>query len=1035
MIANVLNRTFVLDQIAKIRGNLKSLVDDEMSRSRLLRPEIQLSEDEIRTTNEQLGEAIRREQTWPSGQGNDYLFARGSLGESLSPLDDIAFFSRDPIINIVQSCLEEYITTHPKEHRLAIPGLKPTDVCPVTNISLEQNDESFRFLGEFEPADPGWLSIAVVRAMNLFRKKHPFNLQPPSPYQVPDNFRVLMVGDWGTGLPRAQKIADQMRRIIELRKNDGGVQHVIHLGDVYYSGFEFEYKTRFLPYWPVHPGEPICSWSLNGNHDMYSGGHGYFGTLLEDERFKCQAKSSYFSLKNNFWQIVGLDTAWADARLTDRRGVLADPQTDWLRSVLTYNAGKKVMLLSHHQPFSVYDSNDDILESTAELGDVLATGNVTAWFWGHEHRCMTFEPYNYVSFGRCLGNGGVPVYSTRSAQDPCPLPGQYEFRDRLAGSLEPWGLFAFAELEFRGPECKVRYINENGITFREEFLTSDDARAAASPRSSLDLEPEQREATVVRYPQIEVYGENPISREARVAVDLALFPNSYPHLEATFALLDPPRRWDELVIDVRVSSNRIRFEPASSAGTITVRKEQSSVPVVFQGKLNSEDSEPIVVQAVFSFEGRFCGQARLDVEAESVFGGGNIIKELLSPTDFSREELVQQQSRFEPRPAFRSLGAAAASPIPPNAQAAGSFNLDLNAKSPAMTVVILRQGGGNSGRLTWIIDISRSCRSIRNLPSSLTEDVDLGVNPEQFIQNMYDSFGVIRRGGHVRRIETFGELLYDRAPQCFKSAYRALRAVLGSKFPIQFISADPYVPWELMRPVGMPDSEAKLLLETHPVARWMTDYAGKMPSRLSSGIIKTIAPDYNKRTLGMRVRPLPGAASESAMLVTDFSAERVAGNVEDVLALLQTYEGPPVGYLHFAGHGEFDAKSAAISRILLEDADLNVFDVRNQDVTLGQKFGTLVVFNACQVGASGAVLGAIGGWAEAFLRGGFGGFIGPLWPVNDDDAHQVSREFFKDVTIGGFSAAEALQRVRQRFGRTSPTYLSYLYYGDVMATA
>ena len=32
----------------------------------------------------------------------------------------------------------------------------------------------------------------------------------------------------------------------------------------------------------------MTSWALNGNHDMYSGGWGYFDHLLADERFSRQ---------------------------------------------------------------------------------------------------------------------------------------------------------------------------------------------------------------------------------------------------------------------------------------------------------------------------------------------------------------------------------------------------------------------------------------------------------------------------------------------------------------------------------------------------------------------------------------------------------------------------------------------------------------------------------------------------------------------------------------------------------------------------
>jgi hypothetical protein len=50
-------------------------------------------------------------------------------------------------------------------------------------------------------------------------------------------------------------------------------------------GEKDEYMERMFPFWPVTSAErnSIGSWSLNGNHDMYSGGEGYFDTLLRKE--------------------------------------------------------------------------------------------------------------------------------------------------------------------------------------------------------------------------------------------------------------------------------------------------------------------------------------------------------------------------------------------------------------------------------------------------------------------------------------------------------------------------------------------------------------------------------------------------------------------------------------------------------------------------------------------------------------------------------------------------------------------------------
>ena len=88
---------------------------------------------------------------------------------------------------------------------------------------------------------------------------------------------------------------------------------MVHLGDVYYVGEPGEYSERVLAsgMWPVEAAEKekIGSWSLNGNHDMYVGGHGYFDKLLREGRFlrwhrdTSGEPSSFFVIEDAGWQI------------------------------------------------------------------------------------------------------------------------------------------------------------------------------------------------------------------------------------------------------------------------------------------------------------------------------------------------------------------------------------------------------------------------------------------------------------------------------------------------------------------------------------------------------------------------------------------------------------------------------------------------------------------------------------------------------------------------------------------------------------
>lgn len=210
---------------------------------------------------------------------------------------------------------------------------------------------------------------------------------------IGDAARIAMTADWGTALYGAPKIADQMRRL-------GPFDVLLHLGDVYYSGTEEEIQERFLDVWPKDAGR--LNRTLNSNHEMYSGGFGYFKLALP----ALEQTSSYFALQNRHWLLVCLDTAYVDHDIDAQ-------QVAWLNllieQVASANQGvpKKLVLFSHQQPFSRLDNQGPKLQQA--LRHLLESKGIFAWYWGHEHQCVIYDRHpQYGLFGRCLGNGGIP---------------------------------------------------------------------------------------------------------------------------------------------------------------------------------------------------------------------------------------------------------------------------------------------------------------------------------------------------------------------------------------------------------------------------------------------------------------------------------------------------------------------------------------------------------------------------------------------------------------------------------------------------
>ncbi len=386
---------------------------------------------------------------------------------------DAPFLARDPMVSLLQSTIES---------RLSAQGVHEEKLDH--RSLLARLLEWIRLLlhpVRFGPTDIDWVTdVGAAMLDRLAKGNHPFNPQPAT-HAISDDARIVVVGDWGSGVERARDVARFMAEEVADALTHGRQVHVIHLGDVYYSGTEEEVERHVLApsLWPVsteqaHAG--VTSWSLNGNHDMYGGGWGYFDTLLGDVRFASQRSpdgkpTSFFRLTSPSWDFVALDTSWdPDVLALGEVGVLEDPQDEFVEKVAA-ESDRKLVLLSHHQLLSVYDPADLGPTLASKLAPVLHSGRVTAWLWGHEHRCMGFETAGGVEFPRCIGHGGVPVLMEHDANEPIPSPGAWEERGYLKKEGDRWARFGFAILDIAHDHIAVRYRDDQGTVVRSETIS------------------------------------------------------------------------------------------------------------------------------------------------------------------------------------------------------------------------------------------------------------------------------------------------------------------------------------------------------------------------------------------------------------------------------------------------------------------------------------------------------------------------------------------------------------------------------------
>lgn len=284
------------------------------------------------------------------------------------------------------------------------------------------------FVGHFGP-DGTRCKIPYVRASDDMK-----------PLPMSPNATVALIADWGTGTASAinllKGVAQQKPDIL------------IHLGDIYYSGTPFECDANFKRivdsvFSRTGAATDIPVFTMPGNHDMYSGGEGYYGLLKTLNPPAMRQPASFFCLRDtaNRWQFVAMDTGLHDYdpfKVTNVLTFLEKDEEDWLTQRIEEFPGKTI-LLSHHQLFSAFAQigapaadgtltpYNPSLDTSFARFRAAAPGRIPAWFWGHEHTMTLYGPYRGLPKGRCIGHGGVPVLvgkgSTELAklQDPPPF--------------------------------------------------------------------------------------------------------------------------------------------------------------------------------------------------------------------------------------------------------------------------------------------------------------------------------------------------------------------------------------------------------------------------------------------------------------------------------------------------------------------------------------------------------------------------------------------------------------------------------------
>jgi hypothetical protein len=332
----------------------------------------------------------------------------------------------------------------------------------------------------------------------VFNPKHKFPPSTASPcnaiYDLAGDdgaeVRIAMAGDWATGTDEALRVANQML---------GFKPHfTVHLGDIYYVGDSPEVNENCLGirnpennYDPVlWPAGSRGSFAMNGNHEMYANGNGYFDLFLPklglrtpDGRMSGQ-QTSFFCLQNCFWRVIAIDTGYNSIGLpilsqipwiNSIPGVGGDcklpaSHMDWLRRIVRpVDDTRGLVLLSHHQYYSGFEGR---YRKPAQQLWSAGFRRPVLWFWGHEHRLAGYAlagSDNLKAFGRCVGHGGMPIELDLPKPNAGPPPLFYDHRR----SPNNFGYNGSVNLAFTGPTLTASYIDLTGEELLREAWTTD----------------------------------------------------------------------------------------------------------------------------------------------------------------------------------------------------------------------------------------------------------------------------------------------------------------------------------------------------------------------------------------------------------------------------------------------------------------------------------------------------------------------------------------------------------------------------------
>ncbi|CAF1304256.1 unnamed protein product [Adineta steineri] len=305
---------------------------------------------------------------------------------------------------------------------------------------------------------------------------------------------IALASDWGAGTLEAALVASAMVNGLDLSMGQEQAtsdlpHYTIHLGDIYYVGLPTEVQHCCLgikPKWAEQgvrwPIGQNGSFTIPGNHELYSRGFGYWDYFLptvglfnpQDLTKPIQSqKTSYWVLENDQWRIIGLDSGYDSySLLSIDNSAIKFPSKlmDWLKNVVGLNPQmtdkRGLIFFTHHQVVSAWNEKPNT-DFPSQIASLLPEGRTVLYLWGHEHRLSFYEKQTIIPstisnktltfYGRCIGNSGFPTLAkelpvkARETKLLCYDDRLYHIHDNLFLPDVPLGYNGYATMAFVCP--------------------------------------------------------------------------------------------------------------------------------------------------------------------------------------------------------------------------------------------------------------------------------------------------------------------------------------------------------------------------------------------------------------------------------------------------------------------------------------------------------------------------------------------------------------------------------------------------------